>query len=240
VYQEKEILQTGTGLRRDKWFHIAGHLPRVIRLFCAIENKLSFEEVIQLVIDLERERGVYTAKHQRRVTQLAETIANEMGVSEKEAKGISVAASIHDVGKLPIPEELLLEPFQKDDSLDEQEWDRLKAHPQIGYNILKEVVFPWPVAEIVYQHHEKINGSGYPRGLSGEEILLEARILTVADVVEAMLSHRPYRPEEKTPGLEKALETISENRGILYDLDVVDICLRLFEEKGFEFESGEG
>jgi HD-GYP domain-containing protein (c-di-GMP phosphodiesterase class II) len=145
-------------------------------------------------------------------------------------EAIQMAADIHDVGKIYIPAEILSKPGQ----LTEIEYSIIKTHPQVGYDILKSIEFPWPLAEIVYQHHERLNGTGYPNGLSGENILLEARIMCVADVVEAMSSHRPYRPAR---GIDKALDEILKNRGILYDSRVVDICIKLFKEKQFSFEA---
>jgi HD-GYP domain-containing protein (c-di-GMP phosphodiesterase class II) len=136
---------------------------------------------------------------------------------------------IHDVGKIYVPAEILSRPGKLSDA----EFNLIKAHPQVGYDIIKGIEFPWHVGKMILQHHERLNGSGYPQGLKGDEVCLEARILAVADVVEAMASHRPYRP---SLGLETALEEISRNRGVLYDPQVVDICLRLFREKGFTFE----
>jgi len=152
-----------------------------------------------------------------------------MGLNKEVLKEIRVAGSLHDVGKMYVPAELLSKPGR----LAEAEFKLVKSHPQVGYDILKEIEFPWPVAQIVLQHHERMDGSGYPSGLSGEGILIEARILAVADVVEAMASHRPYRP---ALGIEKALEEVSENRGVLYDAEVVAACLKLFAEEGFKFE----
>ena len=174
-------------------------------------------------------RDLYTANHQRGVAQLACAIAREMGLPEEQIEGIRVAALIHDLGKLNVPLEVLSKPTE----LSELERGMIRAHPQVGYDVLKTVEFPWPVAQTVLQHHERLDGSGYPQGLSGEKIILEARILAVADVVKAMSSLRPHRPAR---GLDKALEEISENRGFLYDPEVVDACLKLFTEKGFAFE----
>ena len=174
-------------------------------------------------------RDPYTAGHQQRVADLACAIANEMGLSEKQTNGIRTAAMIHDIGKICIPAQILSKPGK----LNEIEFSLVKAHPGIGYDILKNIEFPWPIAQMVLQHHERIDGSGYPSGLAGSEILLEARILAVADVVEAMASHRPYRP---ALGLDKALEEISKNRGVLYDPEVTDACLKVFRKKGFEFK----
>jgi HD-GYP domain-containing protein (c-di-GMP phosphodiesterase class II) len=171
----------------------------------------------------------YTAGHQRRVADLARAIAQEMGLPVEKVDGIRIAGVIHDLGKISVPAEILSKPTK----LTDIEYGLIQIHPQAGYDILKEVEFPWPIAQIVLQHHERVDGSGYPRGLKGEEILLEARILVVADVVEAMASHRPYRPGL---GLDKALEEISSKRGILYDPVVVDASLRLFTEKRFQFK----
>jgi len=171
-------------------------------------------------------RDPYTAGHQRRVSNLARAIATEMGVSEDQIQGIRLAGVIHDVGKISVPGEILSKPGR----IGANEFGIIKEHPQVGYNILKTVDFPWPIAQIVLQHHERMDGSGYPFGISGDNILIEARILAVADVVEAMASHRPYRP---ALGIDVALKEILKNRGSFYDLDVVDACLRLFNEKDY-------
>jgi PAS domain S-box-containing protein len=173
----------------------------------------------------------YTSGHQQRATQLACAIAEEMGLPEEQIEGIRMAGLIHDIGKLMVPAEILNKPGP----LSELQFDMVKMHPQASYDILKGITFPWPVAQIVLQHHERMDGSGYPQGLSGEEILLGARILAVANVVEAMTSHRPYRSAQST---EEALEKISEGKGVLYDPKVVDVCIRLFTEKGFMFRKG--
>jgi HD-GYP domain-containing protein (c-di-GMP phosphodiesterase class II) len=141
-----------------------------------------------------------------------------------------MAGIIHDLGKINVPAEILNRPG----ILDDLEWSMIKRHPKVAYDILKNIDFPWPIAEIVYQHHERINGGGYPNGLKGDAVILEARILAVADVVEAMSSHRPYRD---ALGLEKALEEINKNKGILYDPVVVDVCTDLFKNKMFEFRT---
>ena len=173
-------------------------------------------------------RDPYTAGHQRRVADLARAIAQEMNLPKDQIDGIRMAALIHDIGKISIPAEILSRPNR----LSEMEFNLIKNHPQIGYDILESIEFQWPIARIVLQHHERINGSGYPLGLSDNEILTEAKILAVADVVEAMMSHRPYRP---ALGLDIALEEISKNKGLRYDPKVVDACLKLFNEKGFKF-----
>jgi putative nucleotidyltransferase with HDIG domain len=174
-------------------------------------------------------RDPYTAGHQRRVTILACAIAEEMGLTEEQFDGLRLAGLIHDIGKISVPVEILNKPGR----ISETEFNIIKIHPQAGYTLLKEIEFPWPVARIVLQHHERVDGSGYPQGLKDGQIMLEAKILAVADVVEAMASHRPYRP---ALGIEAALEEIKKNGRVLYEPEVVDICERLFVEKGFKFE----
>jgi PAS domain S-box-containing protein len=182
--------------------------------------------VIEVIIAAVEARDPYTAGHQRRVGDLARAVAAEMGLPPEEAEGIRIAGVIHDLGKISVPAEILSKPKQ----LNDMEFALVKEHPQKGYEILKEVDFEWPVADMVRQHHERLDGSGYPQGLKGEEIVPGAKILAVADVVEAMASHRPYRPNL---GLDAALEEITSGRGVLYDPEVVDACLRLFNEKQY-------
>jgi len=189
-----------------------------------------FEETVFTLGSIVKIRDPYTAGHQRRVTELAVEIAKEMALDERRIEAIRIAGLLHDIGKLAVPAEILAKPTR----LTEQEFMLIKSHSEVGYNILKEIDFPWPVAEIVLQHHERMDGSGYPKGLKDGEIFLEARILGVADVVEAMSSYRPYRP---ALGFEKALEEIEENRGKLYDPDAVDACLRVFEKGIIKWES---
>ncbi len=184
---------------------------------------------IQVMISAVETRDPYTAGHQTRSADLARAIAREMALPREKIDGIRMAGSIHDLGKLSIPAEILSRPTK----LTNTEFALIKEHPRKGYEILKDVESSWPLAEIVYQHHERMDGSGYPRGLKGEEILLEARILAVSDVVEAMASHRPYRP---SLGIDEALAEIGKNRGTLYDEAVADACLRLFREKGFQLK----
>jgi len=174
-------------------------------------------------------RDPYTAGHQRRVANLARTIAKEMGLSNDTVDNIRMAGSIHDIGKISIPAELLAKPTR----LIDIEMSLIKVHSQSGYDILKDVDLPYPIAKIVLQHHERLDGSGYPQGLKGDQILLESKIIAVADVVEATASHRPYRPAR---GIDAALTEIEKNKGILYDPEVVEACLKLFREKGFSFE----
>ena len=189
----------------------------------------SMERTVQAMALIVESRDPHAAGHQRRVTDLAGAIAKEMGLPESQTDRLRMAAAVHDIGKIHVPAGILRKPGR----FTEIELSIIKTHPQVGYNILKEIDFPYPVAETVLQHHERMDGFGYPAGLPGEDILLEARILGVAEVVEAMASARPYRP---ALGVDKALKEISQNRGILYDLDVVDACLRLFAEKGFKFK----
>ena len=188
----------------------------------------ALQGTVQAIMRMAELRDPYTAGNQERVAQLSRAIAREMGVEENRAQGIFVAGILHDVGKIYVPSEILNKPGK----ITELEHSVLKTHVEVGYEVLRPVRFPWPVAEAVYQHHERLDGSGYPRGLTEEEIILEARILSVADVVEAMLSHRPYRPGL---GLDKALGEIKSGSGVIYDASVVEACLSLFYDKGFEF-----
>ncbi len=173
-------------------------------------------------------RDPYTSGHQQRVAALSAAIAREMGLPREQILGIRLAGMIHDLGKIAVPAEILSKPTR----LSEFEFAIIKTHPQVGYDILKGIEFPWPIAQMVHQHHERMDGSGYPEGLAGEAILLESRILSVADVVEAMASHRPYRP---AVGLDQAMDEISRNGGRIYDAKAVKACVRLFKEKGFSF-----
>jgi len=182
--------------------------------------------VLATMIEL---RDPYTAGHERRVSQLACAIAPRMGLDEDHVEGLRVAASLHDLGKIAIPSEILSKPGQ----LTSIEFDMIKTHPQVGHDVLAEVEFPWPVSGIVLQHHERLDGSGYPAGLKEQDILPEAQIIGVADVMEAMSSHRPYR---SAVGVDQALATISEHRGTFYSPQVVDICLALFEDEGFAWD----
>lgn len=184
---------------------------------------------IQTMSSTVETRDPYTAGHQRRVSDLARTIAQDMGLSTAQVDGVRMAGIIHDLGKIYIPAEIL----NRAGVLDEIEWSMIKKHPKVAWEILKNIDFPWPIAEIVHQHHERMNGKGYPAGLKGEAICLEARILAVADMVEAMSSHRPYRD---ALGVEKALEEINKHKGSLYDPKVVDICTELFRVKGYKFK----
>jgi len=184
---------------------------------------------IQVMVAAVETRDPYTAGHQIRSANLARAIATEMGLPQEKIDAIRIAGSIHDIGKLSIPAEILSKPTK----LSEIEFSLIKEHARRGFEMLKDVESPWPLAEIVHQHHERMDGSGYPGNLKGDAILIEARILAVADVAEAMASHRPYRPGL---GIDAALNEIEKNRGIFYDSTAADACLRLFREKGFKLE----
>ncbi len=190
-----------------------------------IMRKALAQSVQALSLALEI-RDPYTAGHHRRVSDLARSIANEMGMTRDAIDGIRIAGSILDIGKISIPSEILSKPGR----LTEIEFKLMKTHAEMGFGILKTIEFPWPVAQAVFQHHERMDGSGYPRGIAGEEIIPEGRILAVADVVEAMCSHRPYR---RALGVDQALEEIISHRATLFDTGVVDACLALFRERGY-------
>ncbi len=198
-----------------------------------IENIKRLEQLLEAgintLINIVEQKDPYTSGHQQRVSKLAVAIAIEMNLTEDKVEGLKVAAQLHDIGKITIPIEILSKPGQ----LSPEEFNLIKTHSLKGYEILKNIEFPWPVADMVFQHHERINGSGYPSGLHGKDISLEAKILSVADVVEAMNSHRPYRP---SIGIEKALNEININKNILYDEEIVNVCIKLFNEKNFVFE----
>ncbi len=191
-----------------------------------------FDDIVNVLASTIELRDPYTAGHQRRVAELVAALGSELGLPPEELNGLRIAGLVHDVGKVIVPAEILSKPGQ----LSELEMYLVRAHPEAGFNVLRGIDFPWPVAEIVYQHHERLDGSGYPRGLKGDAVLFEARILAVADVVEAMSSHRPYRP---ALGIEAALAEIQTGKGRLYDPQVVDACVSLFR-KGFAFDEGEG
>jgi len=192
--------------------------------------QITMRGTVQVIARLLETKDPYTAGHQKRVSELASCIAAQLGLSDHDQDGLLMASLIHDIGKISIPSEILSKPGK----LNEIEYDLIKTHSQIGYEILREIEFPWPVADIVRQHHEKLDGSGYPDSLCNNQILYLSKILTVADVVEAISSHRPYRA---ALGVEKGLEHILEMRGILYDSEIVDTCVCLFRDKSFEFKA---
>ena len=184
---------------------------------------------IEVLSSLCQKIDPYTAGHQRRVARLACDIAKKIGLSDEEIYGLRVMGMVHDIGKMALPDEVL----SKRGELSAEEFSLMRTHPQVAYDILKNLEFPWPVAETVLQHHERVDGSGYPNKLAGDDIILEARILCVADVVESMICHRPYR---STPGMEKALQEIELNSGVLYDPVVADACYRLSTNGGIKFD----
>jgi len=183
---------------------------------------------IEAIAKTMETRDPYTAGHEQRVAELACAIGDEIGLSPDRMEGLKMAGMVHDLGKVSIPVAILSKPGR----ISKIELELIKTHSVTGYEILKEIKFPWPIALMVLQHHERIDGSGYPYGIMGDALLLESRILAVADVVEAMSSHRPYRP---ALGIEASLAEIEGKKGVLYDKGVVDVCLRLFREKGFRF-----
>ncbi|QFY42259.1 response regulator [Candidatus Methylospira mobilis] len=224
-YQREELLarvQAHLEINR-----LRNHLEEMVedRTSKLKESMLDFITAIAATVEM---RDPYTAGHQRRAAGLAAAIAREMQLPEDQIEGIYLAGVVHDIGKIRVPAEILCKPGR----LSATEYCLIKEHPEAGYEILKPINFPWPIPQIVLQHQERQNGSGYPQGLSETEILLEARILAVADVVEAMMSHRPYRPGR---GVDAALEEITRNRGALYDPLAVDACLKLFRERDYQF-----
>lgn len=189
------------------------------------------EETIQAMVHIMETKDPYTAGHQRRVAHLCSEISKELALPDSRLKRLQQAAFIHDIGKLLIPSELLSKP-----KLSESEFNFIKMHPIVGHHILQDIKFPWPIAQIVLQHHERLNGSGYPKGLLHFDILLEARILAVADVVDAMATDRPYRI---AVGVEGALEEISKNKYTLYDSNVVEACKKVVTGRNYRFEETE-
>jgi HD-GYP domain-containing protein (c-di-GMP phosphodiesterase class II) len=188
----------------------------------------ALEQTINVIAETVDQRDPYTAGHERRVADLCVHIAQKLGLPEDRTHGLHLAASIHDLGKIGIPAEILSKPGL----LTPTQFNLLKEHAQLGYDILKDVAFPWPIADMILQHHERLDGSGYPQGLKGDAISLEARILAVADVVEAMSSHRPYRAAQ---GVDVALDEILAQRGKFYDAQVADACVSVFREDGYTF-----
>jgi len=191
--------------------------------------KRAINTTIQVLVSALESRDPYTTGHQSRAADLACAITTEMGLDQDKIEGIRMASIIHDIGKLAVPTEILAKPGK----LTDIEFLLIKQHSQTGYDMLKDVESPWPLAQIVHQHHERMNGTGYPKNLKGDEILLESRILAVADVVEAISSDRPYRP---SLGIDFALDEIDKNKGVLYDDVVANACLNLFREKGFQLK----
>jgi len=220
-----ELVRTNQQLRReiDHRKHTQKELQESLGRLTGI-----IDGTVMAIATMVEKRDPYTSGHQARVAELARAIGRELGLPPDRLEGLYIASAIHDIGKISLPAEILSKPSQ----LSSIEKSLIQVHAQAGYDILRMVDFPWPVATIVLQHHERLNGTGYPQGLAGDTILQEARIVGVADVVETMSSHRPYRP---SIGLEKALEEITTHRGVLYDPAAVDACLKVIREKSFEF-----
>ena len=246
-YSYENIIDTGASDFIQKPMTInemAIRLQRVLRERMILKERERVEDQLKSSLSQQRKandsvvkamamavevRDPYTAGHQRRVADIAAEIARIMGLDEDRIQGLRMAGYIHDLGKISIPAEILTKPSK----LTDLEFGIIKTHAQVGYDILKSIEFPWPVAQMILQHHERMNGSGYPQGLADDEILLEARILAVADVVESMASHRPYRA---ALGIDIALEEITKNRGKLYDDDTVTACVQLFKEEKYAIE----
>lgn len=224
---ERKLLEE---IALDLAFGITAIRTAAAKLKYQDDLRISLEKTIQVVANAVDMRDSYTGGHQRRVANICVRIATELGLAKERIHGLHLAATIHDLGKFACPAEIL----SKSGHLSVNEFNLIKEHPQAGFNILKDVDFPWPIAQIVLQHHERIDGSGYPQGLIGEAMLLESKILSVADTVEAMASHRPYRP---ALGIEAALSEITAQRAKLFDADVVDKCLRIFREQGYKIET---
>jgi len=223
---ERKLLQE---IASDLAFGIAALRSEIARIRYQGSLRRSLEQTIQVIADTIDERDSYTAGHQRRVAGICVRLGAELGLDSERIHGLRLAAMIHDLGKISVPAEILAKPR----ALSRVEFELIKQHPRIGFDIVKDVIFPWPIAQMILQHHERLDGSGYPLGLKADAILLESRILAVADTVEAMSSHRPYRA---ALGTEVALKEISAHRGITLDAQVVDACLRVFREQGYEIE----
>ena len=227
VFGEEEV-DFLTEIARDitigiKSFSLEGELKQKLE-----HVRKTLGRTVEAITRMTEIRDAYTSGHQQRVAKLACAIAKDLGLSEQQIEGIRVTGLLHDIGKIAIPIEILTKPGK----LSVYEFNIIKTHPEVGYKIVKGIEFPWPVAEAMFQHHERLDGSGYPMGIAGEKIMLEAKILGVADVIEAMSSHRPYRP---ALGTAKALGEILQKRGILYDPHVVDSCVKIFREQAFDF-----
>lgn len=235
----RRILSISASLIKDSTGKRTGFrgIARDITEFKQAEEKLnkSFEDLrkslggtIRVLMRMVEARDPYTAGHQKNVSDLARSIAMELKLPEEQVDGIRMAGLIHDLGKIQIPAEILSKPGR----LTQIEFELIKSHSQIGSNILRDIEFPWPLSDIILQHHERIDGSGYPRGLKGDDILIEAKIIAIADVVEAMMTHRPYRA---ALGLKIALDEIEKNKGNHFDPETADICIKLFLEDNYRF-----
>lgn len=213
-------------------------LPKMQKKILELEKKLDksnnqqkrlIEGLAKAISKLLEFKDPYSKDHQPRVAKLAVAIAKMMKLPQNKIDGLKIAALIHDIGKINIPTEIIIKPGQ----LLEVEFNLVKNYPKMAYDILKKIKFPWPIAEIVYQHQERVNGSGYPRGLKGKEICIEAKILAVANVIEAMTSVKSYRP---ALSIEKAIEEVSRNKNTFFDVEVVDVCVSLFNKKRLNYK----
>jgi len=227
AFRRRDLEITNRSYRRNLEQMVDERTDSLQRSMKKLENAM--DGIVRAIAHTVETRDPYTAGHQRRVAELAVAIAETVGFEKNKIEAVRVAASIHDLGKISVPAEILSKPSR----LTVNEFNLIKEHPQVGYDILKDIEFPWEIATMVYQHHEKLDGSGYPLGLSGDDILPESRVLTVADIVEAMASHRPYRPGL---GLDVALGEIDKNKGKFYDPEVSAACHALFNEKRFTFD----
>lgn len=224
----EEVVSLLAELAGDLAFGIGNLRSRADRLNILEKLELSLDHAVAAIAAMVEMRDPYTAGHQRRVAKLAMAIGTEMGLPADQLEGLHMACILHDIGKIHVPAEILSNPGKLSDA----EFEIIKTHPKVGWEVLKGIDFPWPVADVVYQHHEKLDGSGYPRGLKGDEILPDARILAVADVVESMTTHRPYRPGF---GIFSALQEISQRKGAVYDARAVEACMRLFMETNYQW-----
>ncbi|OQB50635.1 MAG: Cyclic di-GMP phosphodiesterase response regulator RpfG [Deltaproteobacteria bacterium ADurb.Bin151] len=224
------VHRTMRAVRDEKWkiLYLEGLVTDITDRKKSVDQlRKALVDTIQAIASIVESRDPYTAGHQRRVADLAAAIAAEMGLSVELIEGLRMAGVIHDIGKVSVPSDILNMPRK----LTDIEFSLIKTHAKSGYEMVKDIEFPWPIARMILEHHERINGSGYPNGLTGDKLLLESRILAVADVVEAMATHRPYRA---ALSLDVAMDEITKNRGVIYDPDAVDACLRLFREKGYK------
>lgn len=228
IFTRRSLMLAAERDQKSNLLHVSENLAQ--EFISGMSEYSNLEESFHALATMLEKRDPYTAGHQQRVADLSEKIALELGLSQDQAHGVRLAGMVHDIGKIQVPAEVLNKPGK----LTDLEISLIRLHPQVGYDILKAIRSPWPIPDAVFQHHERLDGSGYPRGLRDKEIIIEARILAVADTVEAMSSHRPYRPGL---GLDAALAEISKQRGTQLDQDVVDACLRLFKEKGYQFPS---
>ena len=226
----EDILATPIKDDNGKTTHILEAIQDTTLLHQSKEDiKNILKETIYSLAKTVEKRDPYTAGHQSRTAELAVAIAKELGLNKEEQEFIEIASTLHDIGKIHIPSEILTTP----EKLDDVKFALLKQHPKVGYDILKNINFKAPIAEMILQHHENLDGSGYPEGLKSDDILLGAKIIRVADTVESMLSHRPYRP---ALGLKATLDEIKNNSGILYEASIANACLKLYAEKEFEFK----